>query len=78
MKQQFESLIDHMMAGGLFLEEAVELVERRMIERALERTDCNQSAAGKMLGIHRNTLRRKMVQYKLGARKEPRRTARVA
>lgn len=47
-----------------------------MIQRALERTRGNRSAASKQLGIHRNTLQRKMVEYGLGkgrvrARRKP-------
>jgi DNA-binding NtrC family response regulator len=69
MKETFESLVEHLLSGGFFMEEAVELMEKSMIERALVRTKSNQSAASKLLGIHRNTLQRKMVQYKLeGAR----------
>jgi hypothetical protein len=36
------------------------------------RTEGNQSEASKMLGIHRNTLQRKMIDYKIdGRRKKP-------
>lgn len=58
--------------GSFFMEEAVELLEKGMIAGALERTDGNQSEASKMLGIHRNTLQRKMTEYKIdGRRKKP-------
>jgi len=70
MKQTFEELVDHLMGGGFFLEEAVEILERTLITRALERTACNRSAAAKLLGIHRNTLQRKMSDFKL-ERKPP-------
>ncbi len=43
-------------------------MERRMIGRALEETRRNFSAAAELLGIHRNTLRRKMQEYGLGSR----------
>lgn len=75
MKEKFEELVALMMDKGFFLEEAVELLERTLIVRALTSTGGNQSAASKMLGIHRNTLQRKMVEYKLdgknGKRKPP-------
>jgi len=70
MKQTFEELVDHLMGGGFFLEEAVEILERTLITRALERTAGNRSAAAKLLGIHRNTLQRKMSDFKL-ERKPP-------
>ena len=66
MKQQFDALAEHLLAGNIFLEEAIELLEKRMIQGALEKTGGKQTAASKLLGIHRNTLQRKMVQYQLG------------
>jgi DNA-binding NtrC family response regulator len=65
MKENFESLVEHLIGNGFFLEEAVELLEKTLIRSALERTKGNQSAASKLLGIHRNTLQRKMVEYQL-------------
>jgi len=49
-----------------------------MIQRALKQTEANQIQAAKLLGIHRNTLQRKMVQYsidgkRLAASRNPRR-----
>jgi DNA-binding NtrC family response regulator len=35
-------------------------LERRLIERALAATDGNRSLAAERLGLHRNTLRRKL------------------
>ena len=45
----------------------------REIQGALERSGGKQTAASKLLGIHRNTLQRKMVQYELGNSRRPRR-----
>ena len=70
MKQTFERLVDHLMDGGFFLEEAVEILERTLITRALDRTGGNRSAAAKLLGIHRNTLQRKQLEFKM-ERKPP-------
>ncbi len=72
MKDRFEELVELLMDKGFFLEEAVELLEKSLITRALASTDGNQSAASKMLGIHRNTLQRKMIDYQLDG-KRPRR-----
>jgi len=69
MKEKFEALVEHLVGHGFFLEEIVELLERTLIEKALERTGGNRSAASKLLGIHRNTLQRKMAEYKLGPQK---------
>jgi DNA-binding NtrC family response regulator len=77
MKEKFESLVEHLVGHGFFLEEVVELLERTLIERTLERTGGNRSAASKMLGIHRNTLQRKMAEYKLGTQKARRKPVRA-
>jgi DNA-binding NtrC family response regulator len=66
MKEKFESLVEHLSTNGFFLEEAVELLEKTLIVRTLEATAGNRSAAAKQLGIHRNTLQRKMIEYQLG------------
>jgi len=70
MKQTFDRLVDDLMDRGFFLEQAVEILERTLIARALDRTGGNRSAASKLLGIHRNTLQRKMLDFKL-ERKPP-------
>ncbi len=72
MKQSFDDLVDHLVGGGFFLEEAVEILEKGMIERALAKANQNQSQASKTLGIHRNTLQRKMAQFQIDG-KHPRR-----
>jgi Fis family transcriptional regulator, factor for inversion stimulation protein len=76
MKQRFDALVDDLVRGNIFLQEAIEVLEKTMIGRVM--TDCagNQCAAAKQLGIHRNTLQRKMVEYGLGngrsrARRKP-------
>jgi DNA-binding NtrC family response regulator len=73
MKEKFDGLVEHLFSGNILLQEAVEILETRMIQRALQASAGNQSQASKRLGIHRNTLLRKMVQYGLA---EPRRRTR--
>lgn len=68
MKESFDALIDLLVNTEFFLEQAVEVLEKGMIERVLQRTEGNQSEAAKVLGIHRNTLLRKMVQYHIGGK----------
>jgi DNA-binding NtrC family response regulator len=58
-------LVECVLDGGLFLEETIELLERAMIEGAMLRAGGNQSAASKALGIHRNTIKRKIAEYGL-------------
>ena len=76
MKERFESLVEHLIESGFFLEEAVEILEKTLIQRALAGTAGNRSAASKLLGIHRNTLQRKMIEYKLGEPRVRRKPAR--
>jgi DNA-binding NtrC family response regulator len=71
----FDGLIGDLL-GEVRMEEAVRLLECGMIQRALEQSEGNQSAASRLLGIHRNTLQRKMVEYGVGgtrarARRKP-------
>ena len=67
-----DELVLKALDGGIFLEQAVELLERSMITEALSRTAGNQTEASKILGIHRNTLQRKMGEYNIdGRRKKP-------
>ena len=65
MKDEFDGLVEHLLSGNIFLEEAIEVLERSMIQRAMERHGGNRSEACKQLGIHRNTLQRKLIEYDL-------------
>ena len=65
MKNEFDGLVARLLNGGVFLADAVALLERSMIEAALGHSKGNQSAASKQLGIHRNTLQRKALEYGL-------------
>lgn len=65
MKDQLESLVGMMVERGIPLEEAVIEFEKKFIRRVLERLNGNQSRAAKVLGIHRNTLSRKVDVYEL-------------
>ncbi len=65
MKDQLESLIGQLVERGILLDEAVTEFEKRFIKRVLDRANGNQSRAARVLGIHRNTLSRKVDEYKL-------------
>ena len=75
MKEEFDGLIALMLERNIFLPEAIEILERSMIHRALEQSAGNQCAASKQLGIHRNTLQRKMQEFGLGHSRSRRRAA---
>ncbi|MDE3110851.1 MAG: histidine kinase [Acidobacteriota bacterium] len=65
MKEQLEALVGMMVDRGILLEEAITEFEKKFIKRVLERSDGNQCRAAKVLGIHRNTLSRKIDAYHL-------------
>lgn len=43
----------------------LQAVERPLLQFAMERANGNQSAAAELLGINRNTLRKKLTDYRL-------------
>ncbi len=65
MKTLMERLIAQMVAAGIFFPDAVSEFEKRYIRKVLEDSQGNRSQAAKTLGIHRNTLGRKVEEYKL-------------
>ncbi len=62
---QYSSMNGSEMAGSASLDEAVELLEKRMIQNALERSRWRKSAAAALLGLTLRTLQRKIRRYGL-------------
>ena len=54
-----------MQAGSSNLDAELETIERRLLEEALRRAGGVRKRAAEILGIHRNTLSRKIGEYKL-------------
>ena len=65
MKQQLEALVTEMVDKGIRFEEAKREFEKRFIARVLQRHRGNLSRAAADLKIHRNTLGKKIGEYKL-------------
>jgi Fis family transcriptional regulator, factor for inversion stimulation protein len=65
VRDQLEALVTQMVDRGILLEEALTEFERRFIKRAMEQSEGNQCRAARALGIHRNTLSRKVEEYKI-------------
>jgi Fis family transcriptional regulator, factor for inversion stimulation protein len=65
VKDQLEGLVSQMVERGILFNEAICEFEKRFIKRVLDRANGNQSRAAELLGIHRNTLSRKIDEYKL-------------
>ena len=65
MREKLDQLVAEMIEKNIYLEEAVGEFEKKFIQFALKKTEGNQSTAAKVLGVHRNTLSRKISQHKL-------------
>jgi DNA-binding protein Fis len=65
VKEQLESLVSEMIERRIYLEEALSEFEKKFIQSALTKTRGNQTKAAQVLGVHRNTLNRKITQHKL-------------
>ena len=65
VRDQLNRLVDEMVSKGILYEDARQEFERRFISRALTRSKGNFGRAAKMIGIHRNTLSRKVSEYRL-------------
>ena len=65
MKEKLESLVAEMVERRIYLDEALDEFEKKFIQSALTKTDGNQTKAARILGVHRNTLNRKIGQHKL-------------
>ena len=68
MNERLERLIEEMVTKGIRFAEANREFERRFISRVLVDSDGNLSKAAETLGIHRNTLSRKMVEHRIKRR----------
>ena len=65
VKEKLESLVTEMIERRIYLDEALNEFERRFIQTALTKTGGNQTKAAQVLGVHRNTLNRKIGLHKL-------------
>ena len=73
MRELLGRLIDQMVAGGITFEDGRREFERRFIIRVLEETDGHLSKAALQLGLHRNTLTRKLAELDITPKKSKRR-----
>jgi len=68
ISERLEKLVEEMVERGVHFEDAVREFEKRFIVRVLGRCDGSLTRAAETLGIHRNTLTRKMGEYKIKKR----------
>ena len=63
MRAKLEALVDQMLDGKILLEEAVAEFEKLYIQKALQRHQQHLSKTAAVLGIHRNTLSKRVADY---------------
>jgi len=68
MNEKLQRLIDEMVEKGIRLPEATREFERRFISKVLAESDGNLSKAADALGLHRNTLSRKIAEHRIKRR----------
>ena len=63
MRARLETLIDEMLEGQILLDEALAEFEKVYIKKALARNKQHLSNTAVILGIHRNTLAKRVALY---------------
>lgn len=63
MRARLEALIDEMLDGHILLAEALNEFEKVYIKRALSRNKSHLSKTAKALGVHRNTIAKRVAFY---------------
>ena len=65
LRDQLDHLVDEMVTKGVRFEDANREFEKRFITHVLSKADGNLCRAADLLGMHRNTLSRKLTEYRL-------------
>ena len=63
MRARLEALIEEMLDGQILLAEALSEFEKLYIRRALARNKEHLSKTAKALGVHRNTIAKRVAAY---------------
>lgn len=63
MRARLETLIDEMLEGRILLDEALSEFEKLYIKKALDKNKHHLSNTAVVLGIHRNTLAKRVALY---------------
>ena len=68
MRARLEALIEEMLDGQILLAEALSEFEKLYIKKALFRHKGHLSKTAKALGVHRNTISKRVAAYQKGSR----------
>jgi DNA-binding NtrC family response regulator len=75
MHNRLENLIEEMLEGQILLDEAISEFEKLYIKKALDRNRQHISKTAAALGIHRNTLSKRVATYEKQEKRAARKTA---
>ena len=65
MHKLLEQLVSEMVEKGIHYDDALREFDRRFIAKVMNKTDGNLTKAADTLGVHRNTLSRKIKELKI-------------
>jgi DNA-binding NtrC family response regulator len=65
VRDQLEKLVQEMLDKGVLYDDARREFEKMFIARALQRSEGNLGEAAELLGLHRNTIARKISEYRI-------------
>ena len=65
VRDQLETLVQEMLDKGMLYDDARREFEKMFITRALQRSKGSVGDAAELLGLHRNTVARKMTEYRI-------------
>jgi DNA-binding NtrC family response regulator len=65
VRDQLERLVQEMLDKGIRYDDARREFEKMFIARALQRSKGNLGDAADLLGLHRNTIARKISEYRI-------------
>ena len=68
MRDLLEQLVNEMVTRGVHFEDAQREFEKRFVSCVIEKHDGNLCKASDVLGVHRNTLARKVKEFKIRSR----------
>ena len=67
LRELLEALVEALVTKGVPYDDARRAFEKRYIERALEESEGSVGGAADLMGVHRNTVTRKMAEYRIKA-----------
>lgn len=65
MREELGRLVDEMLTRGIRYEDARREIEKQFIRRAMAKSNGRLADAARLLGIHRNTLARKIAAHRI-------------